>query len=97
MEHNSNIGKLGTSAPCTSWNVIKYYVKCTPNFSSTVRVMAEILCTGTLRTLTFKWVTYMDENVGRLVGEDGNFLHNSCSIGKLLNIFNDILRACNEI
>jgi hypothetical protein len=48
-----------------SWQMIKYSGKCTRNFSCSVRVMKQIICTGTLRTLKFHWVTYMDENIRR--------------------------------
>jgi len=58
MESNSNIGKLGNSTTCISWQMMKYSGKCTRNFSCAIRVKADFLCIDTLRTLTFKCVTY---------------------------------------
>jgi len=48
----------------------------------------------TFRAPTCIWMKTFES----LVEDDGDFLHNSCSINKLLNTFNDIfLRDCNEI
>jgi hypothetical protein len=59
--------------------------------------MAEILCNSTLRNFDLNalhlWIKMFEGSVG----DDGDILHNYCSINKFLNIFNEILRACNEI
>jgi len=59
--------------------------------------MAEILRIDTLRTFHLSGLHIGIKVFEVSVGDDGDILHNSCSINKLLNIFHDNLRACNKI